>query len=648
MAMSHRLRRFLRSRLSRSSSSCAASAPSFVIEPLERRLNLSGALAVSVDSGTLNLNPVSGSDGDEVVTVSRNVDNTVLLTPGAGVTLRIGGQDFTTPQTLQQNVTGLAANLGDGDDTLTLAGISFIRSVSVNLGKGVNELVLQDTRITGSLTVNGTTGDDTITLGNVTPGQGIGVTVLGSTSIQLGDGDNAIRTDPALNTDLTAATFTNFQYIGGRGSDSVHLAAGNLSILKSIAFTGSTGANALELGDAGQKIVVGGAVTVSGSGTSDAFRLAGANVTLDSLSMSFQGTDTNTFESTAGDLSVLKGVKWSSGSGQDGFDLGGTTARIGKTLSVALGKGTGVVDIHPAALFSVVGAVTLSGGAALPDLGPSSLGIASAGDVMLGSTLNISGGKGYGAAKAQAAGDLFVGKAVTMKLAGAGVLSLHGLQTLVVNGAVTMTAVVDPVSEVRIDNGADGSATIHGTITTNGPTTIRGAGTIDGTVLINRSAVTTVAGSAAGLLHIKGLLTLGNATPIAGLLTSSTTLTSLFVDGVANVGRGQTTSKAPLDDTVVVTGSIFAGTFTVGTGDGDDAILVDAGGSGPESQFFGNVILAGGAGTDTITVGHDSADSQINFLAGVTFDGGTGTDTLTLGDEIVFSPDHSETQSNFP
>lgn len=87
-----------------------------VLEALEPRLAPAGVIAVSVNAGgTLVLGTVPGLDGDEKVSIERLTDGTYRMTPEAGVQLRIGGLNFTTPQIISGVTAGLTANLGAGD-----------------------------------------------------------------------------------------------------------------------------------------------------------------------------------------------------------------------------------------------------------------------------------------------------------------------------------------------------------------------------------------------------------------------------------------------------------------------------------------------------------------------------------------------------
>ncbi|MDZ4287814.1 MAG: hypothetical protein U0984_07640, partial [Prosthecobacter sp.] len=104
---------------------------SSALEALEPRLAPAGLIAVSVNSaGTLVLGTVAGQDGDESVTIDRLANGSYQLTPDANVTLRIGGVDYTTAQTLFGVTGGLLANLGAGNDILTLNDCYFTKAVT--------------------------------------------------------------------------------------------------------------------------------------------------------------------------------------------------------------------------------------------------------------------------------------------------------------------------------------------------------------------------------------------------------------------------------------------------------------------------------------------------------------------------------------
>src|SRR5688572_6901073 len=95
------------------------------LEPLEARVAPAGLIVASVVNGVLQLKSVVGQDGDERITISSNPDGTYLLTPETGVTLRVGGTDFTTPQSIDGVTKGLSVNFGSGSDHLTLDEVRF-------------------------------------------------------------------------------------------------------------------------------------------------------------------------------------------------------------------------------------------------------------------------------------------------------------------------------------------------------------------------------------------------------------------------------------------------------------------------------------------------------------------------------------------
>jgi hypothetical protein len=156
------------------------------LEPLENRIAPAGLIDVSVSSaGILTLKTVPGLDGDESLSIEPDAGGGLLLSPVAGVTLRIGGTDFTTPQVVF-GVQGLTANLGAGVDGIGLLGVFLSKSVTVNLGGGTgNVLGLNNTTVAGSVTVTGGSGADQIAfLGNVSVG--------GSFTAKLGGGVDVI------------------------------------------------------------------------------------------------------------------------------------------------------------------------------------------------------------------------------------------------------------------------------------------------------------------------------------------------------------------------------------------------------------------------------------------------------------------------
>ena len=117
---------------------------------------------MSLKAGILTLKTVPGQDGNEVVTLAQLPNGDFSVTPGVDVVLRFDGADSTSPVVIPGPVFGLSANLGNGNDSLTLEAAHFTRAVKISLGDGENSVSINNTFFGSKVAINGGDGPDLI------------------------------------------------------------------------------------------------------------------------------------------------------------------------------------------------------------------------------------------------------------------------------------------------------------------------------------------------------------------------------------------------------------------------------------------------------------------------------------------------------
>ncbi|WP_345739056.1 hypothetical protein [Prosthecobacter algae] len=595
-----------------------------VLELLEPRLAPAGVIAVSVNAGgTLVLGTVPGLDGDEKVTLERVADGTYRMTPEAGVQLRIGGLNFTTPQIITGVTAGLTANLGAGDDAVTLNNAFFTKAVSINLGGGNNAFTMTDSNIGGPLTLLGGDGVDLVTF------SGAFATVGGAATIKLGGGadgllGNADRQIFGLGLTIDA----------GEGNDQVRLASSDgddLFILGNLAFVGGAGDDLLSVGFANAEVMISGALKLTDVSGNETVQFVGNRFDVGSLSL-LAGGGNNTLLSSATDFFVAKTLQWTSGSGTDDVDFNGNHLRVGGAVSIALGTGGGDGELTPLNSLYVAGTVMISGSGANRDLA------VIADNVFIGGKVTMAAGAGDGEARLFAINGMFLGGGANLT-SGAGDtnLSISGNFRLVSNGSLTLTNGGGLGVTSILVGGTSTASTINGAVTLKGGVFVglEMMGTISGAVNLSTASLSaastiTMDGFSNGALHIGGAVKLSMPT-LAGQ-TGVIRIESAIFDNTLTVMGGAGVDTLTINETAVNKA------FTASLGAGDDVFRFEQLNSVGASHFRGAVMLKGEAGGDTFLLGGVGANFAINFGQKVTVDGGTGNDALTTGASVTFAP----------
>ena len=595
-----------------------------VLELLEPRLAPAGVIAVSVNAGgTLVLGTVPGLDGDEKVTIERLTDGTYRMTPEAGVQLRIGGLNFNTPQIITGVTAGLTANLGAGDDAVTLNNAFFSKAVSINLGGGNNAFTMTDSNIAGPFTLLGGDGADVVTF------SGAFATVGGAAMIKLGGGADGVlgpvdRLSFGLGLTIDA----------GVGDDEVRLAnsdGDDLFILGNFAFVGGTGDDLLSVGFANAGVKISGALKLTDVSGNETVQFVGSRFDVGSLSL-LAGNGNNTLLSSATEFFVAKTLQWTSGSGTDDVDFNGSHLWVGGAVSISLGTGGGDGELTPLNSLYVAGTVMISGSGANRDLDVNS------DNVFIGGKVTLTAGAGDGSARMFALNGMFLGGGANLSCgAGDTNLEISGNFRLVSNGSLTLMNGGGLGGASVFIGGTSTASTINGAINMKGGASARleMMGTISGavnlsTASLSAASVITIDCFTVGTLHIGGAVKL--SAPTLGGQTGSIRINSAIFDNTLAVMGGAGV------ETLTINNSVVNKAFTASLGAGDDVFRLEQLNSVGASHYRGTVMLKGGAGGDTFLLGGAGANFAINFGQKVTVDGGTENDALTTGASVTFAP----------
>ncbi|MGR4867942.1 autotransporter-associated beta strand repeat-containing protein [Variovorax sp. LARHSF232] len=591
-------------------------------------LTLTGAYDFSagttIGGGTLNV------DGPLVTPTVAMADGTTLNVNG---TVEDAGSTPATltgsagANTITVGVTGTLradGDLGDGNDSVTLAGLLSTGAGTLALGAGDDVLTLQD----GSFIESGD--------GGVAAGAGGNdQLILDNASAMVFDGGQTAGFETLLKQNSGTATMTGSQGF----SNGTTIAGGTLAV------AGALQTPTIGLADATALIVdgtvdagAGTAAAITGSIGDNTVRV-GAGGTLRANGDLGAGSDVL---DVAGTLDTGAGV-FALGDGNDTLTIHENTRIVG---TVSAGAGIDTFDTHidtVADLGAVQGFETLSktGAGVLNINGPMSsdfttvqvaqgiLNVTAAGDVVpapgstlativaSGATLNVDGSYGCGTGN-----DTMT---VAGTVSGSGTIDLcGGDDTLTLQDGALLgnaisaglgtadTLVLDNAGALAFDAGNTtnfellrkdnvGTATLSGSQSFSGGTTIAG-GVLDVDGTLETPTIDLADGTE---LHVDGIVQAGG--PAATLITGSTGINAVTV-GVGGTLRASGDLGAGAD-VLDVAGTLDTGGGVFALGDGDDNFVVHDG-------TVVNGTIDGGAGLDTRTYAiNTSADlgSLVNF-----------------------------------
>ena len=659
------------------------------IEPLEPRIAPAGLIAVSVSGGTLQLKTVAGQDGDEVVTVAAQLDGTYLLTPGAGVTLRIGGADFATPQAVGPVTKGLVADLGTGNDELNITSADFSGAVTVKLGAGNDVLTIAEARVGGALNVTGAEGNDTINLqgarvaigGLFTASLGAGNDVLAGVAsfLRFGGGlkiDTGADTDAVTlgDTDDNVTIHGNAIFLGGDGPQTLSLGAasddftvqGALQLnlrggddtvtltadqtsLGSASFTFGDGNKTVDLGLVDKRFSVRKDFKVSAGVGTHSIDLLGATASFGSVQFAF--ADSSPTVRFAAEVMDIRGdLRWKSGDGNASFTTRNNEAfvipdalLIGGNVTAVMGDGTSFFNPDPNFELVIGGKVNVRAGDAPA---PGGRLLFNSNFVNIVGSVMLSAGDNSEAVGVFGGGEFHLGGNVTL-LAGTGNPTLDltsNAPSTILGNVVMKTTATDGLIRHSVGQGSF----------------IRGSETIQGTDLIFYQP--------SGL--ILGAVKVATAPGIAGAITFApnsgtsrfaksveiTLPTAGATTGTLNVANSVFESSLKIrggagNDTVNINAVGVLGPAFIDSGAGNDNVLLETLSNAGAATFRAPVRILAGAGADVVTLSSSaSANQLLQFLASVIVDGGADadTDTLNIGGTTTFAVPGDPKQLNFP
>jgi trimeric autotransporter adhesin len=561
------------------------------------------------------------------VTVSRQADASYLLTPGTGVSLRIGGTTFTTPQAVSGVMNGLVAYLGAGNDQLTLNGAAFTRSVILNLGDGNNTFTVQDSAVGGALRVVCGAGDDTITFAGTAVGVG------GELRAGLGNGTNLVQTN------LARATFGSFNVFGGPGNDTLSVTQNNLTfttLLGGLSFAdgGGNGTDTVARGDGTARLAVASDVVLVGGGAGATVTIGGSRFDARNLKLNFFGNGTNSVTSNVTELHVAKNLTLDGGLGTDILDVNGTDLRVGGSIGVAPQQGVENIQLTPSDLLWVGRGVTIQ----LNNSEGSNQVTLDAFDTLIGGPVHISTSTGDTGVRLAGFNSLAVDGDVTLRVrGGSGTVQVASNSALVIPGSVTIRRDAGQGISSLLAGGT-GDAVIGGSVTMTGGATqnlqmsgvVVGGVTMTGAPGVKTSIMLQSNGPKPLNIHGPVRITAPSLPGQGSLIT----VTDVIGEGPWAIYGGKGSDRLRID------GSAFLGAVKVALRAGADRFELEQQGSARTSTFAGPVLLLGGGENDIFLIGGDAAANAIAFRNAVTVDGEAGTDTLTIGTQATFDPAH--------
>jgi hypothetical protein len=703
------------------------------IEALESRI-APATVTVSLLGGALNL---AGDGGPHDVTIRALDASTFQLTGAAGTLFHMDGVATDSDTlVLVSPLKSFTATLGDGDDKLSLIGLNIGGDVTIDGGAGTNGTNIDTVAIKGSLKITGGAGADTV---KATGGT---FSVKKDAIVELGDGGNSFTTEASL-----IQIGKSLSYTGGSGVDSFTVPKGGASIGGNLSITLGAGASTVgvqvtSIFSVGKNLIVDSSASlagdtvslsltsyfgkiggdlkitdgaanlsftqyfiglnsvrgnfnvVTGGGTSafyfQTLQLTGKSITIDASASS---SSTVSFIGYAG--SILKGFKYTGGSGPDTVSfqvLGGAGRAFNSALDISLGDGdnsaaigtygstfktvsvtggTGKDQVTLAAIGGKASSVKIDNGdgLAVTYIGLFNSTISGALSVINGADPGLSqlsfavanstiGSFDYTSEAGK--NDISLGTAVA---GGSGLpLTLGGLTVKKTMHIATgsgddslnfgTAANVKVGKEIKLELG-DGTNLVTGTPSNvvtkkfsftggSGQDTISlvGASNNLGAVALTLGAgvnAATLSGGGAGTMMLSSLSFTSTS---AAADTDSLTLARVLVSGKLDAKLGAGISALTIDD------STFGNLFMIDTGAGADTVKIDNGATNTGTVLVKAAVLNLGDGDDLLILGGNGTTSLLKTKAAFSADGGTGSNTLNNDGGNVFAKDPVFT--NFP
>jgi hypothetical protein len=193
-------------------------------ESLENRNMMAGNVTTAVVGGILAL----GGDNSSNYLVVHQIGTNRIQVQGIATTIRVNGQSYNSYTF--NNVTGLLAELGGGNDTLTMYDTTLNSGIDALLESGNDVLNFTNIKAVGGVAIDAGSGNDAVALSRITANNGVAVQMRSGNdalamatvnandgvAVSLGDGN-----DVASFVSITAAS--GFALDAGNGRDAVVL-----------------------------------------------------------------------------------------------------------------------------------------------------------------------------------------------------------------------------------------------------------------------------------------------------------------------------------------------------------------------------------------------------------------------------------------
>jgi len=181
--------------------------PRLALQELEERIAPSGNVVITSVGGTVFLTGDAGDNEFTLLNAPNDPDELVII-PGVGTTLNSGHGTIGFPGT-----TAVRMNLGDGDDSVVLNGLTLIKDVVVDMGAGTNSLVVTNaSSIGGSLTVKSASASsaDSLVINDSAVAHNVSITTkTGGQTVSI------------LGSDIGGNVSMKIQHLDGDGDDTI-------------------------------------------------------------------------------------------------------------------------------------------------------------------------------------------------------------------------------------------------------------------------------------------------------------------------------------------------------------------------------------------------------------------------------------------
>jgi hypothetical protein len=492
------------------------------LERLESRDTPAGTVAATFSGGGL---VVTGDAADNSLTIFTAADQLLRL-QGVGTLIRLNRGPAVTTVILPDPVAG---------------------GVTIRLGGGSDQLVINGVDLPGPLTVSGGAGGNAVSLNG-------GVRVNGNLAITHGPGFDMTQFNGPVSV-TGGLTIAN----GDGGSLVMDTAgAGTLRVTGALAVTGGSGADTVEFDN--MSVVSVGRLLVGG------------------------GAGVNTMELTPGELTVATAVRVTGGAAKDDVFLRAGRTTVGGGITVNTGAGPGNTQISGTAGLTVGGGVSVTSAD-----GPDAVAIGQLpAPTTIGGGLAVDVGEGGSGIEIQAS-LLTVGGPVRVSgRAGTDFVGIHASQGGVVGGAVAVT----------LGTGLNQQVDIRGDLAGTGQPLSIGGGL--------RVATADATGSTwADLIRLGGLSVGLGTTITTGAADDKVVVDDSVFGGPVAVSTGGGGDRIEIELAGTGGATWFLGAVRVSTGAGDDEVRVGNNSTADRAVFAAAGAWDGGAGAnDKISLGN--------------------------------------------